>query len=144
MSFDKDRLYALLPSIYRVRDAQQGEPLKALLAVIAEQVAVLEEDLAQLYDDQFIETCSEWAAPYIGDLVGARGIFSSPEAQISQRAYVGNTVAYRRRKGTATALEQMAYDVTRWNAHVVEYFQRLATTQYLNHLRWQNLSFASL
>jgi hypothetical protein len=144
MSFDKDRLYALLPAIYRVRDAQQGEPLKALLSVIAEQVAVLEEDLAQLYDDHFIETCSEWAAPYIGDLVGARGIFSSADAQISQRAYVGNTVAYRRRKGTATALEQMAYDVTRWNARVVEYFERLATTQYLNHLRPKNLSFASL
>src|SRR5262249_22127029 len=105
---------------------------------------VLEENLAQLYDDQFIETCAEWVVPYIGDLVGARGIFTFPEATFSQRAQVANTVAYRRRKGTATVLEQLARDVTGWNASVVEYFQRLATTQYLNHLRPQNLSFTSL
>jgi hypothetical protein len=67
MSIDSEQLYNLLPAIYRIRDAERGEPLKALLAVIAEQAAVLEEDLAQLYDDQFIETCAEWVIPYIGD-----------------------------------------------------------------------------
>jgi hypothetical protein len=144
MNFDAQRLYELLPAIYRVRDAQQGEPLKALLAVIAGQIAVIEEDLAQLYDDQFIETCAEWVVPYLGDLVGARGIFTFPEAPFSQRAQVANTLAYRRRKGTATVLEQLARDVTGWNANVVEYFQRLATTQYLNHPRPRNLSFTSL
>jgi hypothetical protein len=144
MSFDAKHLYELLPSIYRIRDAAQGEPLKALLSVIAEQVAVLEEDLAQLYDDQFIETCAEWVAPYIGDLVGARGIFNVPKAAFSQRAQVANTLAYRRRKGAATVLEQLARDVTGWNANVIEYFQRLSTTQYMNHLRRRNLSFTSL
>ncbi len=144
MSFNAQRLYELLPAIYRVRDAQQGEPLRELLSIFAEQVAVLEENLAQLYDDQFIETCAEWAVPFIGDLVGTRGIFTFPEATFSQRAQVANTLAYRRRKGTATVLEQLARDVTGWNANVVEYFQRLATTQYLNHLRPRNLSFTSL
>ena len=114
MSPTADRLYALLPAIYRVRDAQQGEPLKALLSIIAEQVAALEENLAQLYDDHFVETCAEWVVPYIGDLVGARGIFTFPEATFSQRAQVANTLAYRRRKGTATVLEQLARDVTGW------------------------------
>ena len=47
MSFDAQKLYELLPAIYRVRDAEQGEPLRALLAVIAEQIGVLEEDLEQ-------------------------------------------------------------------------------------------------
>ena len=51
MSFDLKRMYDLLPAIDRIRDVEQGEPLKALLTVIAEQVAVLEEDLAQSYDD---------------------------------------------------------------------------------------------
>ena len=46
-----DRLYALLPAIHRIRDAEQGYPLRELLAVIAEQVAAMEENLAQLYDD---------------------------------------------------------------------------------------------
>lgn len=144
MNFNAEQLYELLPATYRVRDAKAGEPLRSLIAVIAEQVAVLEEDLAQLYDDQFIETCAEWSVPYIGDLVGTRGLSSFPGASFSGRAQVANTIAYRRRKGTATVLEQLARDVTGWNASVVEYFQRLATTQYMNHVRPENLSFTSL
>ena len=108
MSFDTERLYELLPALYRIRDMEQGEPLKALLSVIAEQVAVLEEDLDQLYDDQFIETCAEWVVPYIGDLVGTRGLFALANVKkLSQRAQVANTLAYRRRKGTASVLEQL-------------------------------------
>ena len=68
MSYDADRLMSMLPAVYRSRDAAKGE-LRALLAVIAEQMAVLEEDVAQLYDDQFIETCAAWVIPYIGDLL---------------------------------------------------------------------------
>jgi hypothetical protein len=208
LSFDSDKLFALLPALYRIRDVDTAErikellaadtdasgqfaglltlqeeaerknlltlqqtlfasgstfplreaarlkeledkrqrgPLKALLSVIAEQVAVLEEDLEQMYDDQFIETCAEWVVPYIGDLVGTRGLFYFPKAKrLSQRAQVANTLAYRRRKGTASVLEQLARDVTEWDASVVEYFQRLATTQYMNHLRPENLSFTSV
>ncbi|HEY0099336.1 MAG TPA: hypothetical protein VGB76_10340 [Pyrinomonadaceae bacterium] len=135
MSFDKEKLYALLPAVYRLRDDEQGKPLKALLSVIAEQVAVLEEDLEQLYDDQFIETCAEWVVPYIGDLVGARGLQTWPEATFSHRAQVANTLAYRRRKGTAAMLEQLARDVTGWPSNVVEFFELLSTTQYMNHIR---------
>lgn len=138
MSFDTEKIYELLPAFYRTRDAEQGEPLKALLSVIADQVAVHEEDLAQLYDDQFIETCAEWVVPYIGDLVGARQLTSHPGASFSNRAQVANTLAYRRRKGTAAVLEQVARDVTGWNASVAEFFQLLATTQYMNHLRREN------
>jgi hypothetical protein len=61
------------------------------------------------------------------------------ESALSQRAYVANTLRYRRRKGTAAVLEQLAYDVTGWRARVVEYFQLLGTTQNLNHLRRANL-----
>src|SRR4029077_6239997 len=62
MSFDAQRLFELLPVIHRLRDGQARNPdtLRALIDVIAEQVAVLEEDLARAYDDQFIETCAEW------------------------------------------------------------------------------------
>lgn len=143
MSFDVEKLYSLLPAIYRIRDSEKGYPLKELLLVMAEQAAVLEEDLDQLYDDQFIETCAEWIVPYIGDLIGARGIHSLTGAALSpafsQRAQVANTIAYRRRKGTALVLEQLARDVTGWDAKVVEFFKLLATTQYMNHLRPGNL-----
>jgi hypothetical protein len=54
---------------------------------------------------------------------------------VSRRAEVAHTVAYRRRKGTVTVLEQLARDVTGWPAHVVEFFQCLATSQYMNHVR---------
>jgi hypothetical protein len=134
-SFNQDTLYNLLPAIYRLRDAYAGKPLYELIGVIAGQVAVLEENLDQLYDDLFIETCSEWVVPYIGDLIGAREVYSAGPTSYSARAQVANMLASRRRKGTTAVLEQLARDVTSWNAHAVEFFQLLAATQYLNHLR---------
>lgn len=125
-------------------DKRQRGPLKALLSVLAEQAEVLEENLDQLYDDLFIETCAEWVVPYIGDLIGVRGVTAFPGARFTQRAFVANTMRYRRRKGAGTVLEELARDVTNWPASVVEYFQLLATTQYLNHLRPENLSVANL
>src|SRR5580692_9206308 len=69
-------------------DEQQRGPLKALFSVIAGQIAVLDENLDQLYDDQFIETCAEWVVPYIGDLIGTRGLLSITDAPFSQRPVV--------------------------------------------------------
>jgi len=138
VSLDKDTLYRLLPAVYRVRDAGEGEPLKALLSVIADQVGVLEEDLAQLYDDQFIETCAPWAIPYIGDAIGYRSLHGEVAGLRSPRAEVADTIALRRHKGTAAMLEVLAREVTGWDARVVEFFQLLATTQYMNHRRLWN------
>ncbi len=144
MSFDLEGLYNLLPAIYRLRDAQKGEPLKAIISVIAEQVEVVEEDLSQLYDDQFIETCADWAIPYIGDLVGLRSAEGfSPDSAIP-RSEVANAISLRRRKGTASALEELARSSTGWPARVVEYFRLLATTQHINHIRPENTSLTSL
>jgi hypothetical protein len=137
MSFDAQRLYELLPAVHRLRDGEADPPnvLRALIEVIAGEVAVLEEDLDQLYDDQFIETCAAWVAPYIGDLLGYRTLYGLTDKVGSPRAEVANTIAYRRRKGTAAMLEQLARDVTGWDARAVEFFELLATTQYLNHPR---------
>ena len=135
MSFDAQTLYDLLPAIYRTRDAEQSKPLKDLLAIIAEQIGILQENLDQFYDDQFIETCSEWVVPYIGDLVGYRSLHGVVPKVASPRAEVAHTITLRRRKGTATMLEQLARDVTGWPARAVEYFQLLGWTQNLNHIR---------
>src|SRR5262245_51654465 len=137
MALDADTLYNLLPATYRVRDADQGEPLRALIAVLADQALALEENLEQLYDDQFIETCAEWVAPYIGDLIGYRSLYGVAPRVGSPRAESANTIGFRRRKGTAAMLEQLARDVTGWDARAVEFFQLLATTQYMNHIRKQ-------
>jgi hypothetical protein len=162
------KLFDLLPALYRLRDTTmaiaqmspaersailaKGEsieenahgPLYALMAILADQVAVLDENLDQLYDDQFIETCAEWVVPYIGQLVGSRDLIPIPDAPVSQRSEVANTISYRRRKGTAAVIEQLARDITGWNANVVEYFQLLATTQYMNHIRLENQSITGL
>jgi hypothetical protein len=135
VSFDVDRLYDLLPAVHRDRDEREGGPLRALLAVMAEQAIILEESLDQLYDDQFIETCAEWVAPYIGALIGYRPLHGVAPSISSPRAEVAHTIAFRRRKGTASMLEQLARDVTGWDANVVEYFLRIGQTQYMNHIR---------
>ena len=77
------------------------------LALIARELGALEENLEQLYDDQFIETCADWVVPYIGDLIGYRPLHGVAPAIASPRAEVANTIAYRRRKGTALMLEQL-------------------------------------
>src|SRR5258707_7685436 len=135
MSFDAQTLYQLLPAVYRVRDAEQGGPLQALFSVIGEQAQVIEEDLAQLYDDLVIDTCAPWVVPYIGDLIGVRSVDRNGVLPGSTRAEVANTLKYRRSKGTLAVVEELAFDATGWEAHAIEYFQLLAATQYLNHLR---------
>ncbi len=138
MSYDPDKLYNLLPSVYRIRDVEQGEPLRELLGLITQQVGILEEDLEQLYDNQFIETCAPWVLPYIGDLIGYRSLHPIGPDQLTPRAEVANTISYRRRKGTASVLEQLARDVTGWNARAVEFFQLLGWAQFMNHIRPTN------
>src|SRR5690606_4102152 len=144
MSLDAARLYALLPAIHRIRDAAHGEPLRDLVALFARELEALEEDIEQLYDDQFIETCDDWVAPYIGDLIGYRPLHGASAAVASPRAEVANTIAYRRRKGTALMLEQLARDLTDWPAHVSEFFEQIASTQYMKHLRPHALATADL
>lgn len=136
MSFTADELYTLIPSVYRMRDARTGEPLKALVTLLAEQGILVENDIRQLYENWFIETCDEWVVPYIGDLLGIKPMVEAGDAApVSSRAFVGNTLAYRRRKGTARVLEQLAYDITGWRARAVEFFDLLSTTQHVNHPR---------
>src|SRR5512147_522357 len=141
-----DRLYELLPVIYRQRDAEQGYPLRALLRVITEQVDVVEDDIAQLYDDWFIETAQDWVVPYLGDLIGYRPVHEAGEpgdpntAQgaarnqiLIPRREIANTIHYRRRKGALALLETLANDVAGWPTRAVEFFKLLGWTQNLNH-----------
>jgi hypothetical protein len=144
VTLSADDIYALLPAIHRTRDAEHGSPLRALIGVIAEQVDVLDQDLRDFYANQFIETCAEWVVPYIGDLIGWRGLYTGIPGVAGSRAEVANTIGYRRRKGTLIALEQIAHDVTGRPARAVEYFRRLVTNQSLHHLRPDNLACADL
>jgi hypothetical protein len=124
-----ERLYNLLPGIYQSYDALQGEPLRALLALLEQELALLEADTDRLYDNWFIETCEDWVVPYIGDLLDAQRLYSrSSRRGQERRAFVANTLAYRRHKGTATVLEQLALNISGWHGRAVEYLQLLART----------------
>ena len=149
-----DRLYALLPAVHRMRDADGGYPLKALLRVIAEQVNVVEDDITQLYDNLFIETADDWAVPYIGELVGYEPVAEAgaatdrpdgtPSRVLVPRREIANLIRYRRRKGTLALLEQLAADVAGWPARAVEYFKLLGWMQNLDHLHARRHRLADL
>ena len=141
-----DRLFDLLPAIHRIRDAEEGGPLRALLRVIAEQVDIVENDITQLYENWFIETCDEWVVPYIGDLLGYMPIHDTGELGevntprgrarnriLIPRREVANIIRYRRRKGTLALLELLANDVAGWPARAVEFYKLLGWTQAINH-----------
>ncbi|GAB4205501.1 MAG: hypothetical protein OHK0022_31670 [Roseiflexaceae bacterium] len=147
MSTPSDRLYRLLPAIYRLRDQEHGYPLRALLLVIGEQVDLIEDDIAQLYENWFIETCQDWVVPYIADLIGYRpipeagaaGVGTSMQdrlrnAALIPRREVANTIRFRQSKGTLALLEQLAAAVAGWPARAVEFYRLLGLSQHTNFL----------
>ena len=113
-----DALYELLPAVHRLRDAAEGEPLRALIAVLVREGAVIEENIEQLLDDLFIETCADWVIPYLADLLGTSHLSGEPRAL---RADVSHTVRNRRRKGTLKSIESLTSDVTQWVVYSVAY-----------------------
>ncbi|QRX93866.1 hypothetical protein [Streptomyces noursei] len=148
---EPDGLAELLPQWHRLRDSEdpaRGEPLRALLAVIAEQVDRVRDGVAQQYDDWFVETAAEWVLPYLGDLVGYRplpgyervlatglrdgGLPDSSRRRLAEalapRRDVAATVGNRRRKGTLALLEELSEEVAGWPARAVE-FSRLVAHQ---------------
>ena len=143
-SREPDGLAALLPRWHLLRDAEEGEPLRALLAVIAEQLDRVRDGVEQGYEDLFVETAAPWVLPYLGDLVGYRtlpgyervlttglhdgGRDALAEA-IAPRADVAATVANRRRKGTLHLLEEISEQVAGYPARAVELSRLVAHNQ---------------
>lgn len=137
-------LIDLLPQHLRNRDAAEGQALEALMGLLGEELAKVERDIDQLYDNWFIESCEPWVIPYIGALIGARPMRSFGGNEVGLRSYIANTLGYRQAKGTAAALEQIARDVTGWPVVAVEFFQRLIWSQHVNHVRPDAFGTASI
>lgn len=142
-----DRLYELMPAVYRMRDAEQGYPLRGLLQVIAEQANRVEDDIAQLYENWFIETCQDWVVPYIGNLLGYTPVINVGEPTddltartlarnrlLIPRREVARIINNRKRKGTLHLLEDIAFEVADWPARAVEFYRLLGVTQNINFL----------
>ncbi|MFF1355531.1 hypothetical protein [Streptomyces sp. NPDC058297] len=141
---EPDGLAALLPRWHLLRDAEEGEPLRALLAVVAEQLDRVRDGVEQGYEDLFVETAAPWVLPYLGDLVGYRtlpgyervltaGLHEGGRAALAEavapRADVAATVAARRRKGTLHLLEEISEQVAGWPARAVELSRLVAHHQ---------------
>ena len=126
-----DKLWNLLPAIYRSLDSDEfssNGPLCELVNRIGAQAAVLRRSIDRTWEDQSIETCDDWVIPYIGDLL-ATNLVSNLDSR-AQRLDVAKTIYYRRRKGTLALLEELAFDVTGWDAKVVEFFRRMGRTRH--------------
>jgi hypothetical protein len=126
-----DKLWALLPEVYRAQDTNQFDangPLRELVNRIGAQAANVRRNIDRLWEDQSIETCDDWVIPYIGALL-ATNLVQGLDAR-GQRLDVANTISYRRRKGTVGVLEQIANDLTGWDAKGVEFFRRLGRTRH--------------
>ena len=119
-----DRLYQLLPMVYRQRDEELGGPLRDLLRVITEQVNIVEKDILQLYENWFIETCQDWVVPYISELIGYQPVHEAGDVATSDnplrnrilipRREVARTIQSRRRRGTLALLEEVTRDTAGW------------------------------
>ena len=134
-----DSLYALLPAIYRMRDAvAPGYPLRTLLRAIAGQAGELAADIGHLYDNWFIETCDDDLVPYFAELVGLSLGPSRPTSADApnsgadaswRRAQVADAIADRSRTGSFSVLEQLAAQATGWPARAIELRGRALATQ---------------
>jgi hypothetical protein len=126
-----DKLWSLLPTVYRADDTDQFDhngPLREMVNRIGAQTAILRRRLDRMWEDHSIETCDDWVIPYIGDLL-ATNLVDGLDSR-GQRLDVAKTIYYRRRKGTVVLLEELASDITGWDAKVVEFFRRLGRTRH--------------
>ena len=126
-----DKLWSLLPAAYRAADTELLDgsgPMRELLDRVAPSISVVRRSIDRLWEDQSIETCDTWVIPYIAELL-ATNLVPSMDGR-AQRLDVANTIYYRRRKGTVSLLEQLAHDVTGYEARVIEFFRRLARTRH--------------
>lgn len=144
MSASPSPIYSLLPAVFRTRDAALGGPLQALFSVLETQYGIVKDNVWELYNDQFIETCAPWVIPYIGQLIGYNTVYTAALASPDSRAEVANTVGYRRRKGTRVALEQVTHDVSGRTTMAVEEFKRLVTTLSLRDVRPHHCDTANI
>jgi hypothetical protein len=135
MSTTPGPIYSVLPAVFRTRDAALGGPLEALFEVLESQYGIVKQNVWQLYNDQFIETCAPWVIPYIGQLIGYETVYTAKLAGPDSRAEVANTMGYRQRKGTLVAIEQITHDVSGRSTIAVEEFKRLVTTLSLRDVR---------
>ena len=125
-----EKIWEWIPSTYRHEDGLADPPhvLRGIVEILARQAAIARRTSDRLWEDQFIQTCDDWAVPYIGNLLGTRLVGGLNRR--ARRVDVAKTIFYRRRKGTPVVMEALIQDITGWEGVVVESFKRLARARH--------------
>ena len=122
-----DKLYNLLPLVYRELDFNQQQSLRALMAVLETAHDKVDQDLDRMYQNWFIETCESNRIPLIADLVGLPDISSENLLEI-QRRYVANFLAYKRRSGTLATLNNSVHDASGYACYSANSIENMASS----------------
>ncbi len=125
-----EKLYRLLPGMYRSRD-ESGE-LRRFVSLFADELWRLHATQKQALADHFIDSCQDWVIPYLADLVGTDVLYADAARN---RNDVKNTMRWRRLKGSRAGIEQVAAGVGGWGALAVEMLARALYMQRLDHPR---------
>ncbi len=124
-----ERLYRIVPEIYRRRD-ENGDLrryLEAAGALLDRVYASLEQRHADNFPDTPFEgpACQDWLVPYFAELFQARLVSPLPAAR---RDEVAHAIGWRQGKGTRHVIESVAEAVGRLEVVLQEGFQRVAIT----------------
>lgn len=106
--------------------------LYRLLHVLAAPLAVARQSVDELHADLFLDRCADGTLPLLAAQVGVTLVLRDPD---DDRADLRGAIAWRRRKGTRSALEGMATALLRQQTVTHEGWQRLLLSQRLNLLR---------
>lgn len=113
-----ERLWDRVPVWTRVRDEQSDGLLRALVSALGVGLDSVQNDVLDLLDNMFVDTCDPRLIPVIGDLVGVQVDRQISESR--QRHQVKYALHLRRRRGTVEAIETVCWQRTGFRATVEE------------------------
>ena len=122
-----ERFYNLIPLVYKEQDFEQGQPLRALAAVLEQGYDLLHEDIAKLYENWFIELCDQSIIVNIAHQVGIEDL-DERDLLKSERRYVANHLAYKRRSGQQKTLNNALQDSTEYKFITRDAYDKMAST----------------
>lgn len=124
-----ERLYRLLPLVYREQDFEHQQAFRALMAVLETVQDKVDEDMTLLYQNWFIETCEVDLIPYIADLVNLPQLEQDNVPVLAtQRRYVANYLAYQRRSGIAATLNNSVHDASGYACYSVNSLEKMLSS----------------